>query len=571
MSFNSIRDSFLENAALNHAFKAELKQPDDAVTYDGNSWTVGDKTFAETPEKLSLLKRIDAHLYHFFMSFSPKYKKVFEATVQKFENAKLDFQKELTAGQKLFANQAFKAMKVSSDLLSVKKDLEGEHQQLENLQKDLDNLQVEKKQLLEKQTPQIATATQELTQAFLEKDKLSEYISDKKALEAEKNEHETHRSRLDKVKNFLYFADKKGIEIKKKIEDIDDLNPDYKGKSINDLETQLQNIEAGIVEKQKFLDESTPEGPFKVLNLVILQKEAQIQTQKARIKDIETKQKETQQLLQKMPAELLEKVPDEVKEFLNIPKAEGDNPQIQGNEMPAQRTGATGAVAQAAAPASILNPATLQFLQQLERQSNKDTREIWEALLLNAAKAHGKDLVVATTVKGNEFSFTLSEKLMMWLDSTNEKGEKDPPGGVVLSLGRTNENGIYNGKVRFTVNNKGLEIKEGFSLIAKTPSYARFIGGNWATPEMRNINIDVTKKMVTSIVAMKVMGVTHTRPRTKTIDEVKKGWGKDGIVFKPKPTMDEKKSDLSDKYKPYETEINYLMKKFDRVQLLPAK
>lgn len=540
MLYSSVRDNYLKDPALFNAFQEEMKHPTETVSYNGKTWTIGSKQFHETENRLSPWKVRAEKIKHFFKKiFSPKYKMVFEAVVNKLEEAR-----------SVYAKSAQKVMVVSSDLLQVDKSISLEQAHLDELHNKLKTLLAEKDDLLKTAPEEIMAISERIRELLLKHDELTHYLKTRKNLQEQRIEHQKE---ISAIRRFFGMKDEKTKIIESAEKAIHDEFPEYREKSIEGLDAELKSLEGKIETARNELDEKTKDSklPLNQKLKSIVEVELQIQSLEKKI----GLEKKAQAKLHSQ----WEKLPSDLKNLIEIPDVPLTNARIEKSALPIpERQLNNDAPQKAIALQEKLpdNPApTQQFLEQIGNKTNPETKQIWSALLNRFKEAYGEDMVSQTYVNGNTITLKTKEKLMLWLSSTDEKGVQDPPGGVVLVLG---DNPSHT--VQFNIADNGrLEFQDGFTLVTKTPIYARLLGIKWAVPKILSLTISPEQKSVEITVGMHIRGKIQKRSRKKTIQEIVNSWGSQNVVItrqiqkglQPSPN-------LSGELKPHALEIAYL-------------
>lgn len=148
------------------------------------------------------------------------------------------------------------------------------------------------------------------------------------------------------------------------------------------------------------------------------------------------------------------------------------------------------------------------MMSHIEREVHKDIRNIWEALF---DKVEGKDhLLQWKHHKDGRFCLKLKKTLKMWIPSTNEKGEEDPIGGLILIVGPV---------VKGILSKNTFCFKDGFRCCCKykIPLPLSFLGYIEVNPYISKLEY-VDRNQITFSAGAKIFGKIIARGRNKTYD-----------------------------------------------------
>ena len=160
-----------------------------------------------------------------------------------------------------------------------------------------------------------------------------------------------------------------------------------------------------------------------------------------------------------------------------------------------------------------------RMMLHIETKVHKDIRNIWEALFNNVeGKGH---LVRWKCHKNGRFCLKLKKTLKMWIPSTNEQGEEDPIGGLILIVGPV---------VRGTLSKNTFCFKDGFKCFCKYkfPFLSSILGYIEVNPYISKLEY-VNRNQIIFSAGVKILGRIFAKGRNKTYDYLMSNWGENGI------------------------------------------
>lgn len=163
------------------------------------------------------------------------------------------------------------------------------------------------------------------------------------------------------------------------------------------------------------------------------------------------------------------------------------------------------------------------FIKTL-KNFNQELGEIWEILFLNFKQTLQCDLVkVFTKTKEGYYKLTLHEPLRIWMHSTNDKNVEDPPGGVVFHLGSNKNKEVF-----FTLKNQTIFFEKGFTIVIKTPIWAKTL--IWKAPSQLETTVKSQQFKDRNEIILTASYGGFSRPRTKTFNDLKENWAKRNVI-----------------------------------------
>jgi hypothetical protein len=196
--------------------------------------------------------------------------------------------------------------------------------------------------------------------------------------------------------------------------------------------------------------------------------------------------------------------------------------------------------AQTGHPTLRLNNETTSFLRCIEENLGSNAKSIWQALLEHFLRVHNENIVEKCVKKGSQkYTLYLKQPLRIWLRSTNNHGEEDPKGGIILMLGKKQKSAVSLA-VNFKKNGIMAFENGGAQLYTKLPAWAISIISKIPfikITEYATANITEFKKQTNSSFSLKARLWGASSERTKSFAELKENWGKNGQVLKRNGTQ----------------------------------
>ena len=156
-----------------------------------------------------------------------------------------------------------------------------------------------------------------------------------------------------------------------------------------------------------------------------------------------------------------------------------------------------------------------KMLGDIKTHANKDLGDIWGKLM---NKVGGDQNVLSWTQTGDTFTMKVTQPLKMWVPSTDDQGKEDPPGGVIMLLGKESN------EVKIKLSSEGMEFVSGFSCFVIKKPFGEVEANIFRLKYNGHNAIMFTAGKKTPWPLGEI-----SRERQKTYDNLMQNWGNNGI------------------------------------------
>lgn len=180
-----------------------------------------------------------------------------------------------------------------------------------------------------------------------------------------------------------------------------------------------------------------------------------------------------------------------------------------------------------AASGVALNQATNEFLDLIKENLGDQASQIWRTLFVSFAQGYKEDCCLSLIQEKNGFcTLNLKHPMKLLVKSFDEHGREDPIGGVVLTFGEKNT-------IRMEIKKNEIKFHKGYETCSRLP--LKLTNNRLLSPFKNKL---VTAKVIAFRVSKPDQFVSVAQgpmkiefPRTKTSEEMIKGWGEEAKVI----------------------------------------
>lgn len=551
-----IEEMYLSDKNVTNVINAEMKHAGAAV-YDGKTWKVAINSNQE--EKVSKIKSFFNSIGHSFnMKFSKEYKKKYnEAISNLIETYNNHFKEQMCAAKKanilmLAAEAKLKTMEKSTlpaDLAIAESELSGGIEQRNQL--DL-RIQTNEAKIKEEEI-QIAQTNEWVDDLKAYKKLNEEYISvhgayDKKVSDKWWKFPKFPKQELDNILSQMSVLEEKRSLVRNRDTIARVAERIVKLEYVNiarEKELQSNRVEKGSLEKE------------------IAEVDAQNLNKKNEVEGLRFQIEEKNALT----ARVIEQISDEnwCNQQLKKPEEQlGDglglrqkvlssssndqassSPSSSTDEAPAQEVTETASIdnVEQNSAQEVDGKNSKEAMEKLAKSTNAAFKVVFEVLLDKFNKAFNEDVVESSNVVKDELTIKFKKPLRIWINSVNEEGVQEPRGGIVFMFGHNESK-----ELKIKCQKNVIKFENGFSVFSRVPDSVsnkikEAMGGDWITPSFKDMTLSTTKseihfrpdtdalfsKSLGMRLLMKLVPEKYTK-RTKSIEEIKKNWGKGEVV-----------------------------------------
>lgn len=470
--------------------KQAMKQTPHKITLENETWKIeGCPVDSESQKRLSNIALAWKLVLHWTKFIFSKYRKKFHFAVLTLENlqnqAKAALEAEKVKTLKNAESKKKALINSQEHLAKALQEAEGEKTKLEKFKKAFEEQEESKKKVIEKHQG-------------LQK-KLENYWIQKKDLEAKKT-----------IVSFFSGDNTKALE--KEVKELGEaLNKETEFASIR-FERMASAEIIPMIQHQKeevIKIENEVSSLRERFNKKLIKKQEKVEKTEKELSDFTT-------ALEKAEQEFL-KISPAIRQSLNDPEA-------QKNKLYLDTISTKNASVN-----FQKNTCEIEFLNFLS-QFNQHFALLFANLFNNFKQTLGPNIVTSfQDLGGGNGAVYFNDTLRMWLSSKDKNNVEDPKGGVVFRLG-DNQNHL----LKFKISGGKLEFIEGFKMSVKVNGWIRVLlrlTGK-KVEEFIDPNVDFLHFKNENAVILSASKFGHSKPRTKTFNDLMENWGQNGKVLK---------------------------------------